>query len=258
VELVGIDVGGSTIKLARVNVDNGVIADRILSAPTPPLPSLANVVDAIGSLCSSLPPLDKGQRFGVALPAIIDAGQRSIGVGLAPDWHSTEVLPLLRARIGQEAVLLNDADAAGLAEMRFGYAAESAGTVIVLTLGTFIGSALFHAGRLIPNVELGQLEVGGRSVEGRLGGKAKLERKIGWPAWADEFNLYLDRLDAWFSPSLIVLAGGMTRQATAFAPLLHPRCPLRISRFADAAGVVGAALHAANSEPVRFSAALGR
>ena len=256
-ELVGVDVGGSTIKLALVEAFDGVISSKVYRDRTPSPPSLRNIVDAVGALSAPLLRNGGERRIGVALPAIIADGRRTVGIGLASDWDGTDARRLLEDRLGREAVVINDADAAGLAEMQKGETAGGEGTVIVLTLGTFIGSALFHDGRLIPNTELGQLELGGYPVEARLGGRAKTERGLSWPKWAEEFSAYLERLQAWFSPSLVVLAGGMTRDAALFAPLLRCPCSLRISRFGDSAGIVGAAVFASGEARVAPSAVLG-
>ena len=242
-ELVGVDVGGSTIKLALVEAFDGVISSKVYRDRTPSPPSLRNIVDAVGALSAPLLRNGGERRIGVALPAIIADGRRTVGIGLASDWDGTDARRLLEDRLGREAVVIN--------------AAGGEGTVIVLTLGTFIGSALFHDGRLIPNTELGQLELGGYPVEARLGGRAKTERGLSWPKWAEEFSAYLERLQAWFSPSLVVLAGGMTRDAALFAPLLRCPCSLRISRFGDSAGIVGAAVFASGEARVAPSAVLG-
>jgi polyphosphate glucokinase len=163
-------------------------------------------------------------------------------MGLAADWHRSDARRLLEDRIGSDVALINDADAAGIAEMTFGEGARERGVVIVLTLGTFIGSALFNDGRLLPNTELGQLEVGGSSVETWLGGRARLARGLSWREWGEEFSAFLDRLDAWFSPDRVVLAGGMTRAADAFMPYLECKSALKLSRFSDTAGIIGAGI----------------
>lgn len=257
-ERVGIDVGGSTIKLGAVRTTTGLIASGIRSAETPSPPSLHRIVEMIGALSSGFIVPARRQKIGVALPAIIEDGRRTVGIGLGPDWHGADAVRLLADRTGCDVALINDADAAGLAEARLGDGTGQRGTVIVLTLGTFIGSALFHDGRLVPNTELGQLEFRGRPAEASLGGRAKLERGLSWRDWALEFDLYLERLEAWFSPSLIVLSGGMTRHAPAFSPYLARSCAVRISRFGETAGVVGAALFACGGTPVRPAAAPGR
>ena len=141
-ELVGVDVGGSTIKLALVEAFDGVISSKVYRDRTPSPPSLRNIVDAVGALSAPLLRNGGERRIGVALPAIIADGRRTVGIGLASDWDGTDARRLLEDRLGREAVVINDADAAGLAEMQKGETAGGEGTVIVLTLGTFIGSAL--------------------------------------------------------------------------------------------------------------------
>ncbi len=239
---IGIDVGASTIKMGVMDESGQCLASGPYWIATPTEPSVANVVETVASLSRPFVQDIKPRRVGVALPAIVKQGRYAIGMGLAADWHRSDARRLLEEQIGSDIALINDADAAGIAEMTLGEAASTRGTVIVLTLGTFVGSAVFYEGRLVPNTELGQLEIGGRPAELKLGGRAKLARGLPWREWGEEFSTYLKCLDAWFSPDLVVLAGGMTREAEAFLPYVECPSALKVSRFADAAGIIGAAL----------------
>jgi polyphosphate glucokinase len=242
---IGIDVGGTTIKAGLVDLETGSLRIPPVYLRTPDTPALPAVVDAIGLVIARAGFLDAECPAGVAFPAVIRGGRYTQG-GLFGDWVGADVRSLVGERLGRPVSLINDADAAGIAEMRFG-PATSDGVVIVLTIGTFIGSALFHGGRLVPNTELGQLEINGGPAELQLGGRAKQARELSWRDWASEFSRYLAHLKRCFSPELIVLAGGMTRAASAFLPFLSSPVPLRISDYGGDAGIVGAAVIAGSS-----------
>jgi len=144
--------------------------------------------------------------------------------------------------------LLNDADAAGLAELRWGAARGERGTVMVLTFGTGIGSALFTDGRLVPNTELGHMQVDGFEAEQRASARVRTDEGLDWPQWADRVNRYLDAINSLFWPDLIVMGGGISESFVEYAPLLRSRAPLRAATLGAAAGVVGAAMAAAGRD----------
>jgi polyphosphate glucokinase len=160
-------------------------------------------------------------------------------------WLDVSAEELLGEALGRRVHLLNDADAAGIAEMTFGAGRAKPGVVLLLTLGTGIGSALFIDGRLVPNTELGHLELDGRVAEKRLSGAARERRGLKWPRWAAEFNEYLARLEAYLWPDLIILGGGVSKSFAKFGALLEARAPVVPAQFLNTAGIVGAALYAA-------------
>jgi polyphosphate glucokinase len=149
---------------------------------------------------------------------------------------------LARERLQRSVIAVNDADAAGLAELRYGAARDVPGTVLLLTLGTGIGSALFIDGRLIPNTEFGHLEVQGREAELRASGRAKIEQNLSWTAWAAELNLVLSEVHSLMWPDLIVLCGGITEEPEQFMDKLHCGARLCVGALRSEAGIVGAAL----------------
>jgi polyphosphate glucokinase len=149
---------------------------------------------------------------------------------------------MVAKRLARPVVAINDADAAGLAELRYGAARDVPGTVLVLTLGTGIGTALFVDGKLVPNTELGHLQVAGQEAEKRASGRAKVDRALSWDGWADELNLVLKEMHALLWPDLIVLCGGITEEREKFMHKLHCEARLCVGALRAEAGIVGAAL----------------
>jgi polyphosphate glucokinase len=160
-------------------------------------------------------------------------------------WIGTNVQALLEGRIGRPVTFLNDADAAGVAEMTLGAGRGRDGTVMVLTLGTGIGSAIFVDGRLLPNTELGHLEVRGEEAEHRASAKARIDRKLGWTEWAGAVNEVLASYQALLWPDLFILGGGVTENWEQFGPLLTSRAEIVPAHFRNDAGIIGAAMAAA-------------
>jgi polyphosphate glucokinase len=183
----------------------------------------------------------------VALPCVIRQGVACTAANLHGSLIGTNIQAPLRAAIGQPVACLNDADAAGLAEVRWGAARGVRGTVMVLTFGTGIGSALFVDGRLVPNTELGHMEVGGREGEQRASARARTDEHLDWLQWSERVSTYLDAINRLFWPELIVIGGGISRDFEQFGPLLRSRATLAPARLGPAAGVVGAAMAAAGS-----------
>jgi len=238
----GLDVGGSSIKYAPVDTGTGQLRAPLASSPTPRPANAENLFDALAALAARQP---RGTPVGVALPSVIRRGMIHTAHNLHPSLVGVDGQAALTARLGQPVVLLNDADAAGVAEVRAGAARGVCGTVMLLTFGTGIGSALFIDGTLVPNTELGHMEVGGEEGELRASARVRSERKLGWAEWTVRVNEYLDAIDRLFWPELIVIGGGVSEQYAEFAPLLRSRAELRAAHFGAAAGAVGAALAAA-------------
>jgi polyphosphate glucokinase len=163
-------------------------------------------------------------------------------------WLEVAAAELIGNALGRRVHLLNDADAAGIAEMAFGAGRDHHGTVLMLTIGTGIGSGLFIDGRLVPNTELGHLELNGRDAETRVSGAARDRRGIKWRVWAEEFNVYLARLEAYLWPDLIILGGGVSKAYARYGHLLESRAPIEVAQFLNSAGIAGAALYAARVE----------
>jgi polyphosphate glucokinase len=241
----GVDVGGSSIKYAVVDTGSGRLLTPLAGIPTPQPGTPAQLVEAIADLARRAAP---DMPVGVALPSVIRHGVASTAANLHASLIGADIQALLRQAIGQPVACLNDADAAGLAEMRWGAARGARGTVMVLTFGTGIGSALFVDGRLVPNTELGHLEVGGVEGEQRASARVRTEERLDWAQWSDRVSTYLDAINALFWPELIVIGGGVSGNFGEFGALLRSRAPLVAARLGPAAGVVGAAMAVAGRD----------
>ncbi len=236
---VGIDVGGSSIKCARIDLSKGAFAGPRFSTPTPAQDSTEALLDALKTVAANLPGEDP---VGLAFPSVIRNGTVRTAANLNKAWIGQPLAALAGEHLRRPVIAINDADAAGLAELRYGAARDVPGTVLVLTLGTGIGSALFVDGILVPNTELGHLEVAGREAEHRASGRAKVEQHLGWDGWADELNRVLQEMHALLWPDLIVLCGGITEEPEKFLDKLRCEARLCIGTLRSDAGIVGAAL----------------
>lgn len=240
-EVLGIDIGGSGIKGAPVDTARGVLTADRYRVPTPS-PSTPQAVAAVVA--------DIATRFiwngpiGCTFPAVIKDGVAYSAANVDKSWVGANGQELLQQRTGCPVVLLNDADAAGIAEMAFGAGRGHAGVVMMLTFGTGIGSALFIDGRLVPNTELGHLEIRKKDAETRASDRARVERKFSWKQWAKRVNEYLERVEVLFSPDLFIIGGGVSKKHEKFVPLLHTRAPIVTAQLLNEAGIVGAALAA--------------
>jgi polyphosphate glucokinase len=179
---------------------------------------------------------------GLAFPSVIRNGFVRTAANINKSWIGQPLAELAGKRLQRPVIAVNDADAAGLAELRYGAARNVPGTVLVLTLGTGIGSALFVDGKLVPNTEFGHLQVAGHEAEKRASGRAKVEGNLSWDAWAAELNLVLNELHGLLWPDLIVLCGGITEAPEKFMHKLHCEAQLCVGTLRSEAGIVGAAL----------------
>jgi polyphosphate glucokinase len=236
----GVDVGGSSIKHALVGSD-GQLVTPLSSVPTPQPSSPDSLVAAIAGLVAVAP---HGVPLGVALPSVVRDGIIHTAANLDPSLIGYPIVSRLAAATGRRVACLNDADAAGLAEVHGGAGRGVAGVVMVLTFGTGIGSGLFVDGRLVPNTELGHLQMGVAEAEQRASARARTTEGLDWLAWSERVNEYLALIDALFWPELIVIGGGVVENYDQFAPHLRARAELRPAQFGAAAGVAGAALAA--------------
>ncbi len=236
---VGVDVGGSTIKCALIDLDTGKFASERFSIATPAQDSIDALLTALATVVANLP---DGHPVGIAFPSVIQNGVVHTAANLNKAWIGQPLGLLAGERLGRPVTAINDADAAGLAEFQYGAARGVGGTVLLLTLGTGIGSALFIDGRLVPNTEFGHLQVKGREAEARASGRAKVERDLSWDEWAGELNLVLGELHALLWPELIVLCGGITEEPDEFLHKLKCAASLCVGALRSEAGIVGAAL----------------
>lgn len=243
--LLGIDVGGSALKAAPVDVASGALAAPVVSLPTPTPATPAAIAPVIATLAREFP--DVAGPIGLAFPSVVKAGLACTAANVDPAWIGCDGAQLVRTATGRPAAFLNDADAAGLAEMRYGAGRGESGVVILLTFGTGIGSAIFQAGRLLPNTEFGRMEIRGQEAEWRASARAKTAGELGWTEWSDRVNEVLDRLQALFWPDLFVIGGGVTENWPSFGPLLKSPARVVPAALGNAAGIVGAALAASET-----------
>jgi polyphosphate glucokinase len=235
---VGVDVGGSSIKCALIDLQSGEFAGERFSTPTPAQGSIDALLDALASVAAKVP---GDHAIGLAFPSVIRAGTVRTAANLNKAWIGQPLAQLAAKRLGRPVVAINDADAAGLAELQYGAARGVTGTVLLLTLGTGIGTALFVDGILVPNTELGHIEVQGREAEKRASGRAKVDGNLSWDAWAAELNLVINELHALLWPDLIVLCGGITEEPEKFMSKLKCEARLCVGALRSEAGIVGAA-----------------
>jgi len=238
----GLDVGGSSIKFAAVDVRSGRLLAPLGSYPTPRPASAQHLFDALVELATAQAAV---KPVGIALPSVIRRGVIRTAHNLHPSLIGCDAGRVLSERLARPVVLLNDADAAGIAEVHAGAARGVAGSVMLLTFGTGIGSALFIDGRLVPNTELGHLEIHGQQGEQRASARVRTEQNLSWSDWAARVNEYLDVINDLFWPEVIVIGGGVSEHYDQFGPSLRSRAELRVAHFGAAAGTVGAALAAA-------------
>lgn len=241
----GIDVGGSSIKAGLVDVASGRVSGQLIAAPTPAPSSPPALTQVIGALAAQLP--GSAGRIGVAFPSVIKGGTAYTAANIDALWIGTDGAALAEQALGRPVLFLNDADAAGIAEMRFGSGRDCTGTVIMLTFGTGIGSALFTGGKLFPNTELGHLQMAGRDAEKWASARVRTAESLDFPAWVARVNEYLAAMHRLFWPDVFILGGAVSERFTEFAPLLKSPAELRPAHFASQAGVVGAALAAAET-----------
>jgi polyphosphate glucokinase len=246
-ELLGIDVGGSGIKAAMVDVDSGELLTERVRVETPQPSRPEAVAAAAAALVDGL-----GGRgpVGIGFPAVVINGRTMSAANVDKSWVGADGERTFASALGRTVTLMNDADAAGLAEVRFGAGAGVMGVVLILTLGTGIGSALFLDGNLVPNTELGHLEIRGKDAETRASSAARERHGLSWQRWAKRLNEYLGRVDALFSPDLIILGGGVSKKAEKFLPFINARPRVVAATLHNDAGIVGAALRAAEVQKV--------
>ena len=236
---IGVDVGGSSIKCALIDLATGTFASERFSTPTPAHDSTEALLAALATVVANIP----GEHpVGLAFPSVIRGGTVRTAANLNKAWIGLPIAQLAAQQLSRPVIAINDADAAGVAELRYGAARDVPGTVLLLTLGTGIGSALFVDGKLVPNTEFGHLQVDGQEAEFRASGRVKVEKNLSWDAWAAELTLVVGTLHALLWPDLIVLCGGITDEPEQFMPKLRCEARLVIGALRSEAGIVGAAL----------------
>lgn len=241
----GVDIGGSGIKAALVDTDAGELVSERLRVATPSKRDPAGIAEVVRGLVAEL----GGEgTVGLGMPAVITNGRARTAANIDESWIGTDVAALFTEATGRPCLVANDADVAGVAEMAHGAGKGRAGVVLLLTLGTGIGSGLFVDGRLVPNTELGHIEVRGKEGERRAAASVRDTKKLSWADWAARLDEYIDTVERLVWPDLIILGGGVTKEPAKFVPLLDSRAPIVVARFRNSAGIIGAALLAAGAD----------
>jgi len=250
---IGVDIGGSGIKAGAVDLATGkLVGERFrMATPVPSTPEA--VIDATATLVarierSAAVRAARGEGplpIGVGIPSVVVDGVTRSAANIDQAWIDYPAELELSRALGRPTTLVNDADAAGVAEMRFGAGVGKKGVVLVLTLGTGLGSGMFVDGILVPNTELGHMEIRGRDAERRSAAVARVRRGLSWKAWAADLDEHLIAMDKLFSPGLFILGGGVSKNAARFVPHLTVRVPIAPAELRNDAGIVGAAMVAA-------------
>lgn len=244
----GVDVGGSGIKGAPVDIEVGRLAQPRFRLETPQPATPAAVYDTIEAILAADPGTFEGERsIGVAVPAVVVHGVTRTAANIDPEWIGEDVRTALTQRLDRPVVVLNDADAAGFAEMRYGAGRGIDGVVILLTFGTGVGSAVFVDGSLVPNSELGHLEFRGGVAEAVAAARLVERNEMDLEEWARTVDEFLHRIVRVFSPQRIVFGGGISKRFDDFAHWLTPPCDVVPAELRNNAGIVGAAVAAARA-----------
>lgn len=243
----GIDIGGSGIKGAPVDLVTGtLLKERVkFATPTPSTPeAVANAVDLIADEFADDLPTDA--PVGVTIPGVVQHGIVRTAANIDKSWIDADGQEIFSKAIGRQVLLVNDADAAGVAEQRYGAAKGRDGLVILTTLGTGIGVALLHNGVLIPNAELGHVELDGFDAETRAAASIREREGLSYVDWAPRLQRYYSYLENLLWPDLFVVGGGVSRKSEKFLPLLRLRTPIVPAQLQNGAGIIGAAALAAD------------
>jgi polyphosphate glucokinase len=240
--VLGVDIGGTGIKAAPVDLGNGTLAAERVKIDTPHPAGPGPVADVVRQLAENF---HWTGPVGITFPGVVMDGVIKTAANVDKSWIDTDARKAFGDATGLKATVINDADAAGLAEMRFGAGVGQKGTVLMLTLGTGIGSALFTEGVLVPNTEFGHIEIRGKDAEKRASELVREEHDLSWGKWAGRVDEYLEHMEKLLSPTLIIIGGGVSRKSDKFLPLLTGlRAPVVPAAMHNDAGIVGAAMAA--------------
>jgi polyphosphate glucokinase len=249
----GIDVGGTGVKAALVDLATAELVTNRIREKTPQPSKPDAVATTIASVVARVlaehdAPADL--PVGCGLPGVVKDGRLTTAANIDAGWVGWPAEEGIGNAIGRRVRITNDADAAGLAEVAYGAGEGIAGTLLLLTLGTGIGSAVFIDGILVPNTEFGHIELKGRDAESRVSGASRERRHLSWKPWAREFDLYLAHLELYLQPDLIILGGGVSKEMAKFGSFLTARAPIVTAKYLNTSGIIGAAYAAAFAQRV--------
>lgn len=242
-KILGIDIGGSGIKGAIVDVTTGNLVTERHRIPTPQPSTPDAVADVVNELVQHF---DYSGPIGVTFPAVVKGGVTLTAANVDASWIGADAEGLFEERTGQSVLVLNDADAAGIAEFTFGAGQNNMGTVIVLTFGTGIGSAIFINGVLLPNTEFGHMELKGMDAEHYASAAVRKREDLSWKKWGGRVDEYLKAMDVLFSPDLYIIGGGVSKKTEKYMEYINTKTPIVAAQLQNEAGIVGAAMAAAH------------
>lgn len=245
---VGIDIGGTGIKGAIVDVASGELLTDRMKLATPKGGKPEDILDTVLELFDKLGDIADDARIGVCFPAIILNGHTMSAANISKDWVGLNAEEMFEKKLGRDITFVNDADAAGVAESRYGAAKGAMGLTILTTLGTGIGSAMIYDGVLIPNTEFGHLQLDGDDAEKSASVSAKEREDLGWKEWSKRLQRYYSHLEFIFSPDLFLVGGGISKSYKEFLPRLELRTTIIPAILRNNAGIIGCASLAAASK----------
>lgn len=240
----GVDIGGTGVKGAVVDLETGTFASDRVRIPTPHPATVDSLVSTVKAVVTGA---GWDGPFGCTFPGVVQHGVVHSAANLHKEWINVQLEARLSEATGHKVRALNDADAAGLAEMRYGAGRGKDGVVLVTTLGTGIGSALFNDGALVPNTELGHLEIDGYDAEKRAANSIRENEGLRYKEWAKRLQRYYSHVEMLFSPDLFIVGGGVSKKAHKFLPRLSLKAPIVPAQLLNQSGIVGAAEEAARA-----------
>jgi polyphosphate glucokinase len=239
--ILGIDIGGSGVKGAPVDTVAAELLEERHRVPTPQPSDVAGVIEAVAEVAGKF---DGWDAVGITFPGVVVDGVVRTAANVDKSWIDAPAAQLFSERLGKPASVLNDADAAGVAEVAFGAGRDQRGLIMMLTFGTGIGSALFLDGTLIPNTEFGHLELDGKDAELTAADRAREQEDLSWEQWAPRVERYLRHVEMLLSPRLFIIGGGVSKKSDKFFPLIDIRTPMVPATLLNNAGIIGAAVTA--------------
>jgi len=240
-QILGIDIGGTGIKAAVVDTETGALISQHVRIATPQPATPENIAAALQQVVHSL---DWQGPIGCGFPATVHHGVAYSASNIDPSWINTDAQSLFSQVLGLPCFVVNDADAAGMAEMHFGAGKNSQGVTLLLTIGTGIGSAVFVNGQLHPNTELGHVRFGDSIAERYCAESVRIKQNLSWQEWGTRFNEYLNHLEFVFNPDRFIIGGGIAEHMAQFQPFIHIKAALIAANNLNQAGIIGAALFA--------------
>ena len=239
--VLGVDIGGTGIKGAPVDTEKGTLICERLRIPTPDPAKPQAVAEVVNDIARHF---NWQGPIGCTFPAVMKDGVAHTAANVDKEWIGTNAAALISESTGNPAIVINDADAAGIAEMEFGAGRHHQGVVMMLTFGAGIGTTFFVHGQLLPNTELGHLEMQGKEAEYRAADSARRRKNLSWEEWAERVNEYIEYLEALFWPDLFIIGGGVSNKPERFFHFLRSKVEMRSAQMRNDAGIIGAALAA--------------